>query len=68
MKDKHPLEHLDAAIRDGRTIARLVAEQCADAGAAAPIIDLCAAAYRRADEVGLGNLDMAAVGRVLGLR
>jgi 3-hydroxyisobutyrate dehydrogenase len=57
-----------AAIRDVRTIARLVAEQCADAGAAAPIIDLCAAAYRRADEAGLGDLDMAAVGRVLGRR
>jgi 3-hydroxyisobutyrate dehydrogenase len=55
-----------AAIRDVRTIARLVAEQCADAGAATPIIDLCAAAYRHADEAGLGDLDMAAVGRVLG--
>lgn len=50
-----------AAIGDVRTIARLVADQCADVGAAAPIIDICAALFRSADEGGLAHLDMAAV-------
>jgi 3-hydroxyisobutyrate dehydrogenase len=54
-----------AAIRDVQNIARLVAQQCADAGASAPIIDLCAALFRNADQHGLGELDMAAVERML---
>ncbi len=54
-----------ASIRDVSTIARLVADQCADADAAAPIIDLCAALYRSADQAGLADLDMAAIGQAL---
>ncbi len=54
-----------AAIRDVSTIARLVAEQCADADVAAPIIDLCAALYRSAEQSGLADLDMAAIGQAL---
>lgn len=57
-----------AAIRDVSTIARLVAEQCADADATTPIIDLCAALYRSAEQGGLADLDMAAIGQALSPR
>lgn len=50
-----------AAIRDVRTIARLVADQAQQAEVAAPIIAHCAELYRAAHELGGGDLDMAAV-------
>jgi 3-hydroxyisobutyrate dehydrogenase len=51
----------DAAIRDVRTIARLVADQARDSHAAAPIIDHCVDLFRAALELGAGERDMAAV-------
>jgi len=50
-----------AAIGDVATIARLVAQQCAQAGADAPLMRQCVALYRAAGELGHGGLDMAAV-------
>lgn len=50
-----------AAIRDVRTIAQLVADQARSAGIDAPLIAHCAALYQRAAECGFGDLDMSAV-------
>ena len=49
-----------AAIRDVRTIAQLVAEQARSAGIDAPLIAHCAALYQRAVECGGGDLDLSA--------
>jgi len=58
----------DAAIRDVRTIARLVEDQARDSHAAAPIIDHCADLFRAALELGAGERDMAAVVDVVAAR
>jgi 3-hydroxyisobutyrate dehydrogenase len=50
-----------AAIRDVRTIAQLVADQCDQAAATTPLIHCCAALYHQAEAAGLGDFDMSAV-------
>ena len=52
----------EAAVRDVRTIAELVAEASLAGGAAAPLMQQCVALYREADEAGRSGLDMIAVG------
>lgn len=58
----------EAAIRDVRTIARLVADQARDNHAAAPMIDHCADLFHAALEFGAGERDMAAVVDVVAAR
>lgn len=54
---------VQASIRDVLKNSRLVEAATADAGAAAPLIGVCASMYERASEMGLGESDMAAVVR-----
>lgn len=54
-----------AAIRDVRLIAHLVARQAHVAGAASPLIDICCAALDAASAAGDGDSDMVAVVRHL---
>jgi 3-hydroxyisobutyrate dehydrogenase len=50
-----------AAIHDVANIARLVSQQCSEAGADAPLMRQCTALFQAADACGHGALDMAAV-------
>jgi 3-hydroxyisobutyrate dehydrogenase len=50
-----------AAIHDVANIARLVSQQCSEAGADAPLMRQCTELFQAADACGHGALDMAAV-------
>lgn len=59
---------VQAAITDVIKNTHLIVEAAAEAGIAAPVIDLCVALYREAERSGWGKYDMVAVIKALELR
>lgn len=59
---------VQASIRDVLKNSRLVETATVDAGVAAPLISQCTRLYERATELGVGDLDMAAVLRAFEAR